>query len=126
MEDERGVQEVVRDLLEFMGYDVECAQDGAQTVEMYKKSFESKNPHDVVILDLTISGGVGGKEVNQQLLEINPDIRSIITSGFSSANILKEYKKHGFSAAVSKPYTLEELKRTIDSVLGLDPSKKIA
>ena len=74
-------------------------------------------PFHAVILDLTVPGGLGGKETVKKLLEIDPDTKAIVSSGFSTDAIMARYKKYGFSAVVAKPYNLVELEQTLSRLL---------
>jgi two-component system cell cycle sensor histidine kinase/response regulator CckA len=75
-------------------------------------------PFDAVILDLTIPGGMGGKETIKKLLEINPKVKAIVSSGYSSELDIAEYKEYGFKGAVGKPYTIEQLRQAMQELLG--------
>ena len=80
---------------------------------MYKKARESGQPFDVVIMDLTIPGGMGGKEAIKKLLEIDPYAKVIVSSGYATDPIMSDYKKYGFSAVVTKPYSVEQLEKIL-------------
>ena len=75
----------------------------AIAIELYKKANEEGEPFEVVILDLTIPGGMGGKEAVQKLREINPDLKAVVSSGYSNNPIMSEYKSYGFNDVVAKP-----------------------
>ncbi|MEW6379523.1 MAG: MASE3 domain-containing protein [bacterium] len=114
-------QEIIRDMAEEMlldlGYEVELAREGQEAVEMYKKARESGHAFDAVILDLTIPGGMGGDETIRKLLEIDPKVNAIVSSGYSGDPIVSEYRQHGFQGVVAKPYNLEGLSRELHRVL---------
>mgnify|MGYP001627070563 CR=1 FL=1 len=80
---------------------------------MYKKAKKDGNPFDVVILDLIIQGSIGGEEIIKRLLEIDPEVTAIVSSGYSDDEIMAEFKKYGFKGALAKPYTLEMLKEAL-------------
>jgi len=103
--------------LTMLGYEVDFAKDGKEAIELYKKAKESGKSFDVVIMDLTIPGGMGGKETVKKLLEINPDVKAIVSSGYSSDPIMAEYKSYGFSGVVVKPYNTVGLSRVVADVL---------
>ncbi|MCI5228318.1 MAG: response regulator, partial [Candidatus Electrothrix sp. AX2] len=71
------------------------------------------NPIDLVILDLTIPGGMGGKEAAQKILQLDPEAKLIVASGYSNDQVMAEYSEYGFRAAVAKPFTLNELREAI-------------
>ncbi len=84
---------------------------------MYQAAKESGKPFDVVILDLTIRGGMGGVDTVQKLREIDPDVKAVVSSGYSDDDAVSEYQKHGFRAFLKKPYDLEELRTILDTLL---------
>jgi CheY-like chemotaxis protein len=113
MDDEDLLLEVAEIMLQNLGYEVECVRDGARAVETYRSAMESGKPFDIVIMDLTIPGGVGGKEARRRLLEIDPQTRAIVSSGYSGDPIMAEYWKWGFAGILVKPYGTEDLGRTL-------------
>ncbi len=117
MEDEEIVGRVVTDMLKRVGYEATVVRDGNDAIELYKKSKESNNPFDVVILDLTIPGGMGGKETINELLKIDPEIITIVSSGYSNDPIMADYKKYGFKDVITKPYEIEELSKVIHKAI---------
>ena len=117
MDDEVMVREVTGKMLSRMGHRVEFAEEGAQAVEMYKKARESAAPFDAVILDLTIRGGMGGKEAIRKLIEIDSGVKGIVSSGYSGDPTLTDFKKCGFRGAVGKPYKIDELSRVLQKVI---------
>ncbi|MFQ6103531.1 MAG: PAS domain-containing protein [Candidatus Glassbacteria bacterium] len=117
MDDDDSIRESVGEMLRFFGYEVEFACDGREAVEMYKKARKSERPFDAVIMDLTIPGGMGGKEAIQKLLEIDPNVKAIVSSGYSNGPVMTEYRKYGFSAVVAKPYNVEELHSTLSRII---------
>lgn len=109
MDDEESVRQTAGEMLTFLGYDVELAGDGAEAVRLYKEAFFSDSPFDIVITDLTVRGGMGGKQTVRELLNVDPGVKAIVSSGYSYDALLSEYKKHGFCGVVAKPYRLQEL-----------------
>ncbi len=102
MDDEEIIRESVGELLSMKGYEVEYAKDGEEAIELYEKSMETSKQFDVVILDLTIRGGMGGKETIKKLLEINSDVKAIVSSGYSNNPVMANYKEYGFSEVFNK------------------------
>ncbi|MDI6794043.1 MAG: PAS domain S-box protein [bacterium] len=113
MDDETDVRETTGGLLKYIGYEVEFTGDGAEAIELYKKAKESGRPFEAVILDLTIPGGMGGKEAVAKLIEIDPEVRAIVSSGYSNDPIMADFREYGFSGVVSKPYKIEELSQAL-------------
>ena len=117
MDDEEIIRLLLSRMLTGAGYKVELTKDGAEAVELYRKARESGQPFDAVILDLTVPGGMGGKEVIVKLLEIDPGVKAIVSSGYATDPIMSEYKKYGFSGVVTKPYNVGQMEETLHDVL---------
>jgi PAS domain S-box-containing protein len=117
MDDEELFIKVVRSQLEYLGHKVVFAADGLEAIEQYQKRLHTDQRFDVVIMDLTIPGGMGGREAVQRILEIDPEARVIVSSGYSNDPVMANYTKYGFSAAVVKPFKLKELQGAITMVL---------
>jgi len=117
MDDEEIVREVAGEMLRSLGHEVEFTRDGEETIALYQESQRSDYPFDAVVLDLTIPGGMGGKEVIRRLHEIDPGVKAIVSNGYSSDPIMSRYKKYGFKGVVSKPYSIQELNKTLHEVL---------
>jgi len=117
MDDEKIVREVVKCTLNHMGYNnVDFAVDGEEVLSLYRKSFEAGNPYSLVILDLTVPGGMGGEETMKELLKMNPKINAIVSSGYSNEPVMSEYRKYGFKGAITKPYTIDQLQQALNFV----------
>ena len=117
MDDEEMIREMISNMLSAAGYEVELTSDGAEAVEQYTKAKEAGQPFDAVILDLTIPGGMGGKESIKKLLEIDPDAKVIVSSGYATDPIMADYEKYGFSAVVTKPYSVAQIEKTLHNLL---------
>ena len=117
MDDEDIIRELVREILTGLGYDVDVAVDGTEAIALYKKSLESDRRYSVVIMDLTVPGGMGGSEAIKALLEIDPGVKAIVSSGYSNDPIMADYAKHGFAAVISKPYKAVELGVLVHNVI---------
>ena len=119
MDDEKLVREVAGRMLRHIGYeDIEFAVDGAEAIKLYKAALESGNPFSVAVLDLTIAGGMGGEETIRELLKIDPGVKAIVSSGYIDDPVMAKCKDYGFSGIVSKPYTIDELRKAIQDVIG--------
>ncbi|GBE34528.1 response regulator receiver protein [bacterium BMS3Bbin06] len=117
MDDEEIVREVAGEMLRSLGYEAEITRDGEETIALYQESQRSDHPFNAVILDLTIPGGMGGKEVIRRLHKIDPGVNAIVSSGYSSDPIMSRYGEYGFKGVVSKPYSIQELNKTLHEVL---------
>ncbi len=116
MDDEQAIRNVVAKMLSHLGHSTELADCGEEAIEMYKQALNSDKPFDIVILDLTIPGGMGGREAIERLKEIDPDVKAIVSSGYSHDQLLSEYRQYGFSGVVSKPYVLKQLDSAISEL----------
>lgn len=117
MDDEEPVRKTAKDMLSYLGYEAELAADGNEAIAMYRDALEKNSPYAAVILDLTIPGGLGGRETIKQLKELDPGVNAIVSSGYSSDPIMAAYAKHGFNGIIIKPYRIKDiadvLQRTI-------------
>ena len=109
MDDELFVQETAVTMLEGFGFEAVAVNDGAETLDLYKKARKEKNPFSAVVMDLTIPGGMGGKQTILKLLELDPEAVAIVSSGYSSDPVMADFTKYGFRGCLKKPYRLEEL-----------------
>ncbi|MBU0711743.1 PAS domain S-box protein [bacterium] len=116
MDDEDFVREVAGEMVESLGYSAEFAKDGAEAIEFYKTALKSEEPFAAVIMDLTIPGGMGGKEAVRELLKIDPELKAIVSSGYSNDPIMSDCKKYGFVGVIAKPYKLSELGKTLQNI----------
>ena len=117
MDDEEVIRNILSKMLPHAGYDVELTSDGAEAIEHYARAKESGQPFTAVIMDLTIPGGMGGKEAIKKLLEIDPNARVIVSSGYSTDPIMSDFKEYGFSGVVAKPYQIAEIEKALRNVL---------
>ncbi len=117
MDDEDFVREIASDILKFFGYEVESCSDGREAVERFRTARDSKAPFDAVILDLTVPGGMGGKEAAPLLLEIDPYAVLIVSSGYSSDPVIANHRQYGFSGAISKPFDADTLARELERLI---------
>ncbi len=117
MDDEETVRKLLYAGLTEVGYEVQLTNDGAEAIERYSEAKKAGQPFDAVILDLTIPGGIGGKEAIKKLLELDPDVKAIVSSGYATDPIMAEYKEYGFSAVVPKPYSVAQIEKTLQGLL---------
>ena len=119
MDDEEIIRNVAKEMLEPEGYSLEFAAEGREAIDMYKKSINTKQKFDIVILDLTVPGGLGGKETIKEIIKIDPDVRAIVSSGYSNDPVMAEYKEYGFSDFVPKPYNSDQLINIVNKVISI-------
>jgi PAS domain S-box-containing protein len=117
MDDEENVRYVAGRMLERIGYDVVFAKEGNKAVELYNEALSSEEPFDAVILDLTVTGAPGGKKTILKLLEMDPKVKAIVSSGYSNDPIMADYSNYGFRCVVAKPYTIRDLSEVLHKVI---------
>ncbi len=118
MDDDLVLIEVVSEMLLSLGYNVTTANEGKTAIAKYKEMKELGSTFDLVILDLTIPGGMGGKDTIREIINYDPEAVCIVSSGYSSDPVMSKYEEHGFKAVLTKPYSLQQLGDTIKRVLG--------
>jgi two-component system cell cycle sensor histidine kinase/response regulator CckA len=118
MDDQKMVRDTVGSMLKRIGFEhVEFARDGQEAIGLYRKAMKSSEPFDVIIVDLTIPGGMGGQEVINELCKIDPDVKAIVSSGYTTAPILSNPEKYAFKSALIKPYNIIQLSQVMKKVL---------
>jgi two-component system, cell cycle sensor histidine kinase and response regulator CckA len=117
MDDEEMILKIAKELLQIMGYEVTTAKSGEETIGLYRQAMELKKPFDTVVLDLAIPGGMGGKEVMQELMAIDPHVRGIVSSGYLNDPVVKDFRRYGFLATLTKPYEANELDDKLQNII---------
>jgi nitrogen-specific signal transduction histidine kinase/ActR/RegA family two-component response regulator len=117
MDDEEIIRNVVGEMLMHLGYEVGFAEDGAEAIRLYREAMEVSRPFHVVIMDLTIPGGMGGKEAIAKLREIDAHVKAIVSSGYSNDPVMANFKEYGFVGVVTKPYKMKDMNETLRRVL---------
>lgn len=117
MDDNKTLLVVATQMLEKMGFEAEIAYDGKQAIEMYRQAFNAGNKFDIVIMDLRIPNGIGGKEAVKAVLEIDKKARVIVSSGYSDDPVMANHSEYGFKGLLAKPYTLRRLQEIMTQVL---------
>lgn len=117
MDDEELILDVVSSMLEYLGYDVELSRNGQEALQKYKEALATDSPIAAVIMDLTIPGGRGGKDVIKDLLAIDPKVRAIVSSGYSDDPVMSNCTEYGFKGVVKKPFKMEDLRDVLKNVL---------
>ena len=117
MDDEEMVRRLLSNMLHKLGSEVVLTEDGAAALKAYSESKANSCPFDLVIMDLTVQRGMGGQEAIQRLLEFDPNVKAVVSSGYSDNPIMADYRAHGFCGVINKPYTLAQLTAVLRSVL---------
>lgn len=117
MDDEVFIRTIGNEILAHLGYDVTLTQDGNETILVYKQEKRAGRPFDAVILDLTMKGGIGGKDVLREILSVDPEVRAIISSGYTDDPVLSDYVSFGFRGAITKPYNINQLQEVLEEVI---------
>jgi two-component system cell cycle sensor histidine kinase/response regulator CckA len=118
MDDDPEISRLTEGMLLGMGYKVDLAKNGDEAITLYKRYLNIQRPHDVVIMDLTVIGGMGGEECFRKLRELHPEVRAIVASGYDSDEMVKQFLDLGFLGYLTKPYRVGDLSRVIKKVLG--------
>ena len=111
MDDEEMIRELAAEMLAHLGYQVTTCTSGEETVQKYRVANEGKKPFSFVIMDLTIPGGMGGRECATEILAFHPGARLIASSGYSNDPVIANFRDYGFCGSIIKPYTLDDLTR---------------
>ena len=124
MDDEEGLRVLLNTLLTSLGYDVETAKDGAEAIARCEDARAAGSGFDAALLDLTVSGGMGGLEAVTRLKEVDPSIKLIVTSGYSDAAVISNFRAYGFDDVLPKPWRIAEVSQVLRRVLVSHPHRK--
>ena len=117
MDDEQIILDVTLEVLKFLDYDVKFARDGVAAIDLYKREKNAGAPFDIVILDLSVPDGMGGKETIGLLKAYDPSVRAVVSSGYSNDPVVLDYEKYGFSGRLSKPYKIGDMKNILELLI---------
>jgi CheY-like chemotaxis protein len=117
MDDEDMIRDLIDHMLRHMGFDVVTASSGEEAIQLYRQGLEDGKPFDLVILDLTVPGAMGGKEALEKLREIDPAVTAIVSSGYSNDPIMADFQSYGFKGVVVKPFSVQNLGDTLSRIL---------
>lgn len=120
LDDEPAICEITSILLRKLGYDAVITSKGEDSIEAYRAALDQGARFDVVILDLSVPGGLGGKEVIAALLEIDPEVKALVSSGDANDPAVSQFRDFGFTGVLMKPYTKAVLDETIKKVINSD------
>ncbi|MEK6776396.1 MAG: CHASE domain-containing protein [bacterium] len=117
MDDEEVVRKVLGEMLNHLGYEVWFAEEGSGAIDIYQRARDAGEPFDAVILDLTIPGGMGGRETIAKLREIDHGVKAIVSSGYAIDPIMSNYREYGFCDMIAKPYKVQDLGLVLHQVI---------
>ncbi len=117
MDDEQIILDVTLEVLKFLGYSVMFAREGASAIEIYKNEKAAGVPFDLVILDLSVPDGMGGKEAIGLLKAFDPDVNAVVSTGFSNDPVVLDFASYGFSGKLTKPYKINDLKKVLEQLI---------
>ena len=117
MDDEQIILDVTDEVLKFLKYDGMFARDGLAAIDLYKKEKIAGSPFDIVILDLFVSTGMGGKETIEELRKFDPAVKAIISSGYSNDPVVENFSRYGFYGRLTKPYKINDLKTILEQLM---------
>lgn len=120
MDDDEMVSEVARAMLRHLGHEATLARDGQEAIRLYKRSMEEGHKFDLTIMDLTIPGGMGGKDAVREIHKLDPEARVIVASGYSNDPIMASFAEHGFCAAIIKPFQMQDLAAGVKNALNFE------
>ncbi len=116
MDDEELIRAVATEMMVTLGHEVESAEDGEEAIEKFRQAAESGRPFDVVILDITVKGGMGGELAIKRLREMDPQVKAIVSSGYSDNPVVSDYRAYGFTSFLNKPYQFQELGESLNAL----------
>ena len=117
VDDVEAIRALVEFTLERFGYQVSQAENALEGVELYRQKLEAGERFDLVILDLTLPGGMGGKDALKKLIEIDPTVNAIVSSGYALDATMSRYQDYGFRGVIAKPYEAAELGKIVSEVI---------
>jgi len=117
MDDEELIRSYCSFTLSYLGHKFQVACNGEEALLAYQYGLAVGEPFDAAILDIGIPGGMGGEETIRRLIQIDPGVKAIVSSGYHGSPLMVEYREHGFKAALPKPYSAQELTDALSKVL---------
>lgn len=117
MDDEQIILDVTLEVLQFLGYEVQFARDGAEAVALYAREKSAGIPFDVVILDLSVPDGMGGKEALGKLKVLDPAVKAVVSSGYTNDPCVVDYAGFGFAGKLAKPYKINDMKQVLEQLI---------
>jgi len=118
MDDEEMIRELAEEVLSIMGHKTLLAKDGKEAIDIFREYRSGNKRIDLIIMDLTIPSGMGGKDVIKEILKIDPEAKAIVSSGYSNDPVMTNFREYGFKASIVKPFKMAEFEKLINSILG--------
>ncbi len=118
MDDDPFVLEIAKQMLDYLGHEVLLAKDGEEAIKIFKEHRKSGVAIDLIIMDLTIPSGMGGKEAVREILTLDPEAKVIVSSGYSNDSVMADSHEYGFKGAIKKPFLVADLNKIITEVMG--------
>lgn len=117
MDDDERIRELLKSMIEALGYQVEISANGNEAVNSYRNAMSAGKRFNAIIMDLTVPGGMGGKEALNLIKDLDPKVRAIVSSGYSNDPIMANHRENGFIGVLSKPYKIQDLAKTLESTI---------
>ncbi len=117
VDDEEIILDVSREVLRFLGYDAAFVREGAAAIKLYAQEKEAGMPFDLVIIDLTIPEGMGGRETIEKLRIYDPCVKAVVSSGYANDPVMQDFTRYGFSGRLTKPYRINEMKTLLEEMI---------
>ena len=124
MDDEQALRKLLQALLTKLGYEVQTARDGAEAIVLCENAIASGRRFDAALLDVTVSGGMGGLDAAARLRELDPSLRLIVSSGYADAPVMSDYRRYGFDDAIPKPWVAAQVSEVFGRVLMPHPDRR--
>jgi len=121
MDDEQVILDVTREVMRFLGYDVMFARNGAAAVELYQHEKTARHPFDLVILDLSVPEGMGGKEAFEHIHALDPQAKVVMSSGYTDDPMMTGYASFGLAGILAKPYRVTDIKTLLETMIKKSP-----
>ena len=113
MDDEDIIRNITGTMLMRLGYDFEISKEGSEAIKLYEQAMVSDHPFDAVILDLSVKKGLGGLDTIKTLKKMDPEVKAIVSSGFSNDPVITRFKEYGFKGALPKPYKMKDIENEL-------------
>jgi CheY-like chemotaxis protein len=116
MDDETAIRSMATIFMERIGYDCDVAVDGGEAVRKYGDALAAGRKYEVVIMDLTVPGGMGGREAMRELLAIDPDAKAVVSSGYCQDPVMANFRDYGFRDVLAKPYSVLDVSQALSAL----------